>query len=296
MLFQQTVPRHLVHRMSTSEVFVTDLRVTGYNTFQVSARWPGIHSFYRPTTRFSHDPVLYLECLRQAGLLIAHVAFDVPEDFKFITHEKRFDISTDGLRTNGLRPVDVLITVTAHDIRRRGKGFAGMLFEYKCFRDGVQVGSAAIRWSCVSSAGYARLRGEHWNVTPGPVDGYRAVPAHVVGRRDERDVFLAECDDDRGWLLRLDPRHPVVFDHPVDHVPGMAAVEAARQAALIVLGQPQALPLRGDFALQRYVEFDKPCLVIADADRTIDDRTTRIRVTLEQDGHTAAHGTLDMLG
>ncbi|WP_281275492.1 AfsA-related hotdog domain-containing protein [Saccharothrix australiensis] len=32
------------------------------------------------------------------------------------------------------------------------------------------------------------------------------------------------------WLPRVDRRHPVLFDHPVDHVPGMALQEAGRQA------------------------------------------------------------------
>src|SRR2546428_4079849 len=124
-LLGETVPRTLVHRVSASEVFVTDLRVTGFNTFEVAARWPGSHDFYGPTTRYSHDPMLLIESMRQAGLMIAHVAFEVPGEFKFITHEKRFDIAPGGLYTDGDAAVDVVIAVTAHDIRRRGRGFAG---------------------------------------------------------------------------------------------------------------------------------------------------------------------------
>lgn len=294
-LFQQTVPRHLVHRTSSSEVFVTGLRVLDYNTFVVSARWPGAHAYYGPTTKYSHDPILLLETLRQAGLLIAHVAFEVPLDYKFITHEKQFDITPIGLRTNGLAPVDVEISVTAHDIRRRGRGFAGMLFEYTCFRNGVEIAKAAIRWSCVSAAGYARLRGEHFDVAPPVTYGLGPVRPELVGRSNVMDVMLSEAPGVDGWMLRIDPDHPVVFDHSVDHVPGMAAVEAARQAALIVLGRPLSLPIRGDFALQRYVEFDQPCLVFAELDSIGDDRTRTIRITFEQDGHTAAEGTLGLL-
>src|SRR5689334_19245938 len=46
-LFDQTIPRHLVHRAAVSEVFLTDLRVTDETTFQVGAQWPRDHSFYR---------------------------------------------------------------------------------------------------------------------------------------------------------------------------------------------------------------------------------------------------------
>ncbi|HEV2780665.1 MAG TPA: ScbA/BarX family gamma-butyrolactone biosynthesis protein [Actinophytocola sp.] len=295
-LFTQTVPRHLVHRTAGSEVFVTGLRVTGHNTFEVGARWPGSHSFYGPITRDSHDPMLLVECLRQAGLLIAHVAFEVPIDFMFITHEKRFAVLPAGLRTAGTQPVDILINVTAHDIRRRGRGFAGMLFEYRCFRDGMPIARAAIRWSCVSAAGYARLRGEHLNATSPPVTGCRMVTPELVGRRHRRDVVIAhEPERRRAWRVRLDPDHPVIFDHSVDHVPGMAAVEAARQAALIVVGRPHALPVAGDFSLHRYVEFDEPCLVHANLDDGIEGGLAVVRVVLEQGGHTAAEGTLEML-
>jgi hypothetical protein len=295
MLFQQLVPPRLVRRVCSPDVFVTDLRVTDFNTFQVGVRWPAAHGFYGPITHRSHDPLLFLESLRQAGLLIAHVAFDIPAEFKFITHEKEFDISPAGLRTNDDRPVDLVITVTAHDIRRRGKGFAGMRFEFVCFRDGVQVGTAAYRWSCVSAAGYARLRGVHRDAVPALDDGCVPVRPELVGRRESIDVMLATVPGSPGWLLRIDPDHPVVYDHPIDHVPGNGAIEVARQAALLVLGQPNALPIRGEFAFLHYIEFDKPCTVLGEVERTGADRATAVRILLEQDGHTAGQGVLELV-
>jgi hypothetical protein len=294
-LFNQTVPPQHVRRVHDSDVFVTYLRVTGYNTFQVGVRWPGAHSFYGPVARGSHDPLLYLESIRQAGLLIAKVAFDIPTEFKFITHEKQFAISPDGLRTNGSGPVDLQITVTAHDIRRRGRGFAGMRFEFACHRDAVLVGTAAYRWSCVSAAGYARLRGEHGRAIPSPDCPGALVPPARVGRCDEIDVMVAETPGESRWLLHIDPGHPVVFDHPIDHVPGNGAVEVARQAALLAMGQPSALPLGGDFAFHHYIEFDQPCRVFADVVSSSGDRTT-VRVVLEQDGVIAAEGSFELLG
>jgi hypothetical protein len=293
-LFQHTVPPRLVRRIHSSDVFVTDLRVTGYNTFQVGVRWPGTHNFYGPVTRGTHDPLLYLESIRQAGLLIAQVAFDIPTEFKFITHEKQFAISPDGLRTNGSTPVDLQVTVTAHDIRRRGRGFAGMRFEFACYRDGILVGSAGYRWSCVSAAGYTRLRGRHSDAMPSPRCPTVLVRPERVGRRDEIDVMVAETGCQREWLLYIDPNHPVVFDHPIDHVPGNGAVEVARQAALLAMGEPDAVPLGGDFAFHHYIEFDKPCLVFADILSCSGERTT-VRIVLEQDGVTAAEGRFELL-
>jgi hypothetical protein len=295
-LFQQAVPRHLVHRISNTEVFVTGLRVTGFNSFEVAARWPASHGFYGPAAGETHDPVLLLECLRQAGLLIAHVAFAVPADHMFVTHEKTFEVDPAGLRTDGAQPVDVTIDVTAHDVRKRGKGFAGMLFEYRCLRGGVEIATASIRWSCVSAAGYARLRGRYLRAEPLAFDGSGPVPPEPVGRCDSVDVVLAEEPDRPGWVLRLDPSHPVIFDHPIDHAPGMALVEAARQAARLTIGAPGALPVGGTLSFRHYVEFETPCHVSAEVEQDPENgTTTRVRVLFEQDGHVAAEARLEML-
>jgi hypothetical protein len=58
----------------------------------------------------------------------------------------------------------------------------------------------------------------------------------------------------------VDTRHPVLFDHPLDHVPGMLLMEAARQASTVFLGHP-CLPvgLTNEFA--RYAELDTPCVI-----------------------------------
>ena len=295
MLFQQTVPPRLVRRTNSPDVFVTDLRVTGFNTFQVGVRWPAAHNFYGPTTHHGHDPLLFLESVRQAGLLIAHVAFEIPTEFKFITHEKQFGISPAGLRTSGGEAVDTVITVTAHDIRRRGRGFAGMRFEFTCTRDGEPIGTAAYRWSCVSAAGYARLRGEHRTAAPASRAGLDLVAPRLIGRRDPIDVMLANRTAGPGWELCIDPNHPVVFDHPIDHVPGNAAIEAARQAALLVFGRPTALPVEGEFSFQHYLEFDSPCLVFAALDGISATGASTARIVLEQDGHTAAEGSFGLL-
>jgi hypothetical protein len=294
-LFEQTVPPELVHRVAGQDVFVTQLRVLGHNTFQVDVRLPGSHVFYGPTTPDTHDPLLFLESVRQAGLLIAHVAFGIPRDFKFVIHENQFSVSPAGLRTNGRQPVDLQLIVTAHDIRRRGRGFAGMRFEFACLRDGGQVASAGYVWSCVSAAGYDKLRGAYRTAMPPSRVGYVLVEPHRVGRQDEVDVMLAESPDEGVWTACIAPDHPSVYDHHFDHMPGTGAFEVARQAALLVLGQPDALPIRGEFTFLHYIEFDKPCQVLAKSERVGADRTATVRIVFEQDGHTAAQGTIELL-
>lgn len=294
-LFERTVPPRLVHRVYDQDVFVTNVRVRSYNTFEVGVRWPATHSFHGPVTPDTHDPLMFLETVRQAGLLVAHVAFDIPRDYKFVIHENEFSVSPAGLRTNGGEPVDVRIIVTAHDIRRRGRGFAGMRYEFTCLRDGVEVGSARYLWSCVSPAGYDKLRGAYRTAMPPSRAGYVLVEPSRVGRLDEIDVMLAETGDEGVWVAAIAPDHPSVYDHHFDHIPGIGAFELARQAAQLVLGRPAALPIRGEFSFQHYIEFDKPCLVLAEGDGVRADGATAVRIRFEQDGHTSGQGVFELL-
>ncbi len=293
-LFERTVPPRLVHRVHDHDVFVTNVRVLSYNTFEVGVRWPGSHYFYGPAASDTHDPLLFLESVRQAGLLVAHVAFDIPNEYKFVIHEKRFNVSPAGLRTDGARPVDASLIVTAHDIRRRGRRFAGMRFDFVCLRDGEQVAFAQYVWSCVSEAGYDKLRGDRRTAMPPSRAALAPVPPSRVGRRAELDVMLAESPVAGAWELAIAPDHPSVYDHHFDHVPGAGAIEAARQAALLAHGRPGATLVGSEFAFSHYIEFDKPCLVLADPMPGPEGGPTPVRICFEQDGRVAAVGTVEL--
>lgn len=291
LLIQQSVPPRLVRRINSSDVFVTQLTRLEANKFEVGVRWPGFHSFYTPATSDLHDPLLFLESVREAGVLIAHAGYEIPMEFKFLTRDKRFRVENlEGLRTNGMDPVDVTLVVTAKEIQRRARSYAGMLFEAECFRDGVRIGTAAYRWSCVSAAGYTRLRGQYRNAVPEVPADCSPVDHELVGRCAAIDVMLAEAEGENTWLLRVDPRHRVVYDHPMDHVPGNAIIEAGKQAALLASGQPFGIPTGGDLDFHRYIEFDQPCTVTA---RPVPGSDT-VRLAFDQSGVRMADGSLDL--
>lgn len=285
--FQQTLPRHLVHRAAVSEVFVTSLAAVQDGVFQVGAQWPRAHQFFGPKLRL-HDPMLLPETMRQAGLAVAHEYYHVPIGSHFLMQEITYEIDEVGLWLD-CRPADVVITLVAHDVRRRGKTVAGMTFEIELFRGGSRVGAGRVAWRCVSAATYARVRGD--KAGNSVVDGNQLAPVgpHLVGRQFEADVVLAPSAIDNLWLLRADTGHPVMFDHPVDHVPGMLAMEAARQAALLAAGDPHAVPVKGSFAFEHYIELDEPCVVAGEAD------DGRVHVKFEQSGRTAVVGDLELL-
>jgi hypothetical protein len=292
-LFQQTVPRQLVHRAAVSEVFVTDVCVIGETTFQIGAQWPRSHGFFGPKALF-HDPMLLAETIRQATLAIAHQVFAVPLNTNFILQEIVYSITEDGLRLDG-RPADIVLAAGAHDIRRRGGELAGMRVEYSVYRDMKRVGSGDIGWRCVTPASYARLRGDRCCLRWTPAGLPAPVDPRLVGRDKEADVVLAATDQEDRWLLRVDQSHPVMFDHPVDHVPGMVAMEAARQAALLQTGRPDAIPVLGSFTFTRYIELDLPCTVLAGPRTPKVAGSEGVEVVLEQSGRVAANASLELL-
>jgi hypothetical protein len=291
--FQQTIPRSLVHRAAVSEVFVTDLNILGEDRFEVGAQWPRRHSFFGPRTPAFHDPMLYAETIRQAALLIAHRAYGVPISHSFLSDHKAYSVDEAGLATLG-RPVDVVLRVSAHEVEYRGKNVGGMRLDFECFRDGHLIGTASERWRCVSSAVYRRVRGDHFAATPFQAAVLPAVDPASVGRDRTEDVLVAATPTDGTWSVRFDPDHAVLFDHAVDHVPGMVLIEGARQAALLAVGDPYAIPASAEFRFDTYVEFDSDCRLVVEADAVGPDGLRTVRVDVRQKGASAAYGTLGM--
>jgi 2-oxo-3-(phosphooxy)propyl 3-oxoalkanoate synthase len=292
-LFQQTLPRHLVHRAAVSEVFLTSLFEVADGTFRVAAQWPRSHLFFGPKVGL-HDPMLLTETIRQATLAIAHQYYQVPLDSHFVMQEISYEIDEAGLRLDG-RPADVVLTAVSRDVRMRAKSASGMVIDFTCHRDGLQVGSGSGTVRCVSDAAYARLRGAHLDATVEPEKQPAPVAPHLVGRYQEADVVLAPSVVDNLWLLRADTNHPVMFDHPNDHVPGMVAIEAARQAALLATGSAAGVPVKGRFSFAHYIELDEPCVIAVDAEPAEGDGRHAVHVKFEQNGQVAVVGDLELL-
>jgi len=157
-------------------------------------------------------------------------------------------------------------------------------------RDEQRTGTSAATFTCVSPAVYRRLHAARTgDGAPLPL----TVPTapHDVGRVSPTDVVLSPTPEPGRWQLRADTRHPVLFDHSVDHVPGMVLPEAARQAAAALLGHP-CLPisLAGEFT--HNVELDAPCMIEARTLPRDTDTGDHVLVTGRQEDRTAFTATL----
>ncbi|MFJ5680520.1 ScbA/BarX family gamma-butyrolactone biosynthesis protein [Streptomyces sp. NPDC093097] len=294
--FDQPVPRQLVHRSANSEVFLTQSRPLGGDSFAIAAQWPRSHSFFVRARDRRYDPMLVAETLRQAGLLIAHREFGVPLGRRFLMHTLRYEISERGLRI-GDAPAAVTGKVTCHEIKRRRTTVVGMRLVVDFFCDGQYLGWGETAFECVSPTVYARLRVRDlqcaWSASAGePLPA--PVASSLVGRDRDDDVVLSPSERPDAWYLCVDRRHPVLFDHPVDHLPGMAVLEGLRQAAQLVVGDGSATPLTCATEFRGYVEFDRPCLISARVTDTSTGQRPVVQATAEQDGQEAVTAKLLM--
>ncbi|UZJ33772.1 ScbA/BarX family gamma-butyrolactone biosynthesis protein [Streptomyces endophytica] len=278
------------HRTTDSEVFLTNWRRGSGDSWVVSAQWPGAHGFYAPVGGL-HDPLLLIETVRQAGILLSHVAHRVPLDHPIAWQHVRYALAPHALRTADA-PAEVELRITDHDVVRRGKRLISARQEFRVRCDGAHLAHARLISSCHSPAVYRRLRGRYSDLAfansrrlPVP----EPVGPRLVGRDHERDVVLSPTDHPDRWQLRVDTSHPVLFGHPVDHAPGMLMVEAARQAAQAVTPGVPTLPVALECSFERYAELDAPSWVWA---RTPEPATAggarRVEVGVEQHGRPVA--------
>ncbi|WP_082527122.1 ScbA/BarX family gamma-butyrolactone biosynthesis protein [Kitasatospora sp. MBT63] len=276
-----TVPRELVHRAAVAEVFLTGWSRTADNRFALTGQWPRAHSYFTPVSRH-YDPLLTAETVRQVGTLLAHAEFGVPLGAQFLMWGLHHSVRP-GRAAVGAAPADLELDVICSDIRRRGSRLVGMRYEVTFYSGGQVIASGGAAFDCTSPEVYRRVRGERRTAT-----ALRPLPAAlapaVVGRFLESDVVLSPTAEPLRWQLCADDQHPILFDHPVDHVPGMVLIEAARQAAQAIDPAEPFLPVRMKSEFHRYCELDRPCWIDAEPLAPNGSGERAVRVTGLQDG------------
>lgn len=258
------VAGELVHKARPGSVLLTGLRPDGGDGFVVSAHWPEVHEFYA-TGRTALDPLLLTETVRQAFPLLCHSAYDVP-----LGHHLLWDTFGYELTPAALAPRDhgraVELHVSCRESTRRGGRAAALTLSISVVREGVLLAECDTRLTVQSPAVYQRLRagrGTPESVTALPAAPIAPIASSALARTRLRDVVLSPAAGLGRWWLRVDTAHPLFFDHPLDHAPGLLLLEAARQAALMLpAGHPQSV-LGMETSFVRYVELDAPCRIEA---------------------------------
>lgn len=229
--WQRTVDRALVHRDAIAEVLLTDIVQLDRTSFEVAAQWSRSHRVYRPDHDGRHDPMLLLETVRQTGLALSHHGFAVPFEFKSVMHDVGFQMWPEAEPRAVQAATNVTIKVKCENLVMRGDQLRSMTVVLAMSADGLHfaTGSGTLSW--LSERTFQALRTRNGGGSPTAAAMSLAADAVASPFRASADSLLAAGDppDQRRLLIPLD--HPVYFDHPLDHVPGMLLVDAAWQAA-----------------------------------------------------------------
>ncbi|MEV0243514.1 ScbA/BarX family gamma-butyrolactone biosynthesis protein [Streptomyces sp. NPDC050674] len=284
------VTKELAHRTTETDVFPTRWTRISDTRFRFTAHWPAAHPFFGPVDDRHQDPMVVGETLRQASMVLAHAEFGAPADTHFVMWDLTVRLDPSALLlTDAAEPVEV--DVVCSEIRRRGRGLAGMRTTMEFRRAGRFVARGTGSTGCTSPGAYRRLRGDRLNALDTPVPLLPGTAPRIVGRARPEDVVLAPADRPGVWRLRVDTGHPVLFPRPNDHVPGMVLFEAARQAATAASGLHPFLPTTMTAGFARYAELHSPCDVETEILAGRPGETT-VRVSGRQDGESVFTATL----
>ncbi|MET7987641.1 MULTISPECIES: ScbA/BarX family gamma-butyrolactone biosynthesis protein [unclassified Streptomyces] len=181
-------------------------------------------------------------------------------------------------------PALVELRITCPKVTYRRDRASSIALAVEVLRDGAPFATAHSRFTIQDRAVYERLRGRYADI-----GAVRVLPLsppaspRPVGRDGFEDVVLSPTHTPDRWQLRTDTTHPILFDHPVDHAPGMLLLEAARQAAQALAHPTPTVAVGMESVFSRYAELDAPCWILADALPADALGRTRVRVTARQD-------------
>ena len=260
------------HLKNTEAVLIRSWRRLSENSFTLDLRWPAA-----PHGQ-SYDPRILTQTIRQSGLTVAHAEYEVPLEHQTLLNSLDLTVAPD-FRVSDTEPSALVVDITVSPARSGRRAAHTMHMEIRTSPGGEPVVRADTEFAWISPAAYRRVRGDRltadWGDWPLPAP----VDATLVGRSRAADVVLAPTAVPNRWQLRNDVSNVLLFDHPVDHVPGLVLWEAAHQAAQALLAPTAVLPVSFTTTYLRYVEFGEPCLIDARALGPVGPGQFAVRVT-----------------
>lgn len=248
---KKTITRAHVHKSAKSEALVESLRPGGgKKSWIVSASVPRGHreNGNRPNLI---PTILGVELVRQAGMAVCSVGYSLPKATAFTIERLEFvweDERPEYPRFDAMH-FDISVTTSEH-VYRKGELFS-LALHYEFLHAGTVVATSTVAAKCLAAKDYALFR--------------RSAPAagEAPVRHDDTAWTIADMwpDGIAEGVLGWDESDPFVFDHAVDHVPGMQFVRAAitlhQKAGFGV--EPQSVEL----TFHRFAELTEPVHISA---------------------------------
>ncbi|WP_175772857.1 AfsA-related hotdog domain-containing protein [Paraburkholderia phenazinium] len=251
--FDQILPKTLVHKWSIDQVLLTSYVQQSRTETLLGAQLPRSHGLYceNMTENRNPDIAALIEICRQSCFVIAHTQFEVPlsgNHFQFLFQELEattFPTQLTSKASNEPTVKQPILIVASSAVERewkRGTGTSGLSWNFKLrTRDELDLGNVRIQQTWIERAKWKEMRGvmrRGRGLPPQPTlespPDSELRPSEVA-RSNPQNVVLQrvhKIEDRYEAVARVDIRHPVLFDHSIDHIYAMVQTEASRQLAL----------------------------------------------------------------
>lgn len=234
--YSQTIERHLVHKSSIHEVFITDTRTSDAGLFLAAAQLPRQHTLYSDRIRKTYDPLLIAEVGRQATIAMAHRYFNVPIGWPLLAYKVEIKVLERELLVIDKQPANILVSIQVQKMVNKEVLMEAILM-HTVSLGGKMVAHMQVELKGMPKNMYTYMREINKNNKDlrdpfGNFDVKELEPS-LLGRHDHRNVVINDSFDPerRIYPVKIDPNHPGLFDHEVDHISGAVLGEICRQAS-----------------------------------------------------------------
>ncbi|MFW0767306.1 ScbA/BarX family gamma-butyrolactone biosynthesis protein [Trabulsiella odontotermitis] len=305
--YQNTIPKSCVHRAAVGEVFLTDIRKIHDNKYITAGYLPKSHIYFndlpfRKSSERVYDAILLLEICRQTSIYVTHNFFAVPYSAKFVFDDADFTLFESEIPYK-TECSNVIVEVDIIERKFRKSELTGLIFRMDIYVDGLCCAQKIMNISWMDDKKWHRLRSQR------PLENHdysAVVPAEMleVGRQLPLNVVVGNADISEPGITTtviVDQSHPSIFDHPLDHVPGMLLMEAYRQTALLAMRSRlgtrcyDLVISRYNVNFTRFCEFNSPAYchaLLGEIYLTEDKKSTVIPMTISQDEKTVSTAEL----
>jgi hypothetical protein len=244
----QPIPRTLVHRYATADVFIGDFLRFDDATFSTTAQLPRTHVYYNDHVG-SHapfDPLAALEAMRQATILFAHKVHGVAVRSACLFTQA--DLAVEQHEPNrgwaGLLPTEGLIDGRVAEWKLRHGDRTGYMLDMTLTTHCGRVVSARIGAQWMPASAWSKLRPkqrEALNLSGATGDvaatSHRRIDPSRIARGNAQNVVIGvplqnNACSQLSFPIIVDQTYAGLFDHELDHVPAAVMFEAARQVAI----------------------------------------------------------------
>jgi hypothetical protein len=296
--FDRNVPRELVHRTALAEVLIADTLRVADDEFLIGTQLPRAHSLWSDRQHSHHDPLITVEICRQACLAIPQRYYNVGPDWQFVSKHIDFAVlDLDAFLDSEISPPEGILRARFSNRREHHGVLCGLTVGSELTIDGKSASTVDGDLMFFPKKAYEKLRAEQrrskaLSSTSRPIVARPIDPARV-GRLLHRNVTIGESAvatttaGECRYTVIVAQRHPVFFDHPVDHVPGALVIEIYRQAAIATATSgtaraASAVVTRCDVQLSDFAEFEAPVECTASVMGKAVDGRVQIALALHQ--------------